>query len=137
MRKMRIALGSNNGEDIFPAHMGTADYFYIYDIFENGEYRFIEKRRNTSPEEEGKHGLVKKMKVAVEIFKDADIILGRRNSPNFKRISAETKYQPIVIKINKISSIIEKLKELFDEIYNLIKQRKEGNKIDRIPIIDE
>ena len=128
MRKMRVAVGSNDGENIAPAHMGMAEDFYIYDLLEDGKTNFVEKRKNTSPEEEGKHGLIKKMEAAVEIFKDADIIVGRRKSPNFVNIAAKTKFQPVVIEINRISEIIKEIVKYFDQIYELVEQRKNGER---------
>ena len=106
MKKMSIALGSNDGENIAPTHMGEAEYFYIYDLFEDGKLDFIEKRENTSPQEGGKHGLAEKRKAAMAIFEGADVIVGRKMSPNFVKISADTKFQPVIIKIDKIDLII-------------------------------
>jgi len=133
MKKIRIALGSNDGENISPSHMGMAEDFYVYDLFEDGNSTFIEKRRNTSPNEKGKHGLPKKMKAIMEIFKDADTIIGRRISPNFINIAANTKFQPVVVETNKISEIMKEVTKSFDEIYNLVEQRKTGNRPKEIP----
>jgi len=128
MKKIRIALGSNDGENIPPCHMGMAEDFYVYDLFEDGNLTFVEKRKNTSPDEKGKHGLLKKMKAVLEILKDANVIVGKVISPNFINIAANTKFQPVVIEINKISEIMKEITKSFDEIYNLVEQRKMGNR---------
>lgn len=133
MKKVRIALGSNDRENIIPSHMGMAEYFYVYDFFEDGNFNFIEKRKNTSPKVEGKHGLPEKMKACMKILKDADIIIGRKMSPNFVKIAANTKFQPIVIKIDRISEIMKETVKSFDEIYDLVVQRKMGNRPKEIP----
>ena len=133
MKKVRIALGSNDGENIVPSHMGIARDFYIYDLFENGNLNFIEKRKNTSPETEDKHGLPEKMKVCMKIFKDADIIIGRKMSPNFVKIAANTKFQPVVMEIDRISEIMKEVVKSFGEIYDLVVQRKMGNRHKEIP----
>ncbi len=133
MKKIRIALGSNDGENIVPSHMGIAENFYVYDFFEDGNLNFIEKRKNTSPETEDKHGLPEKMKVCMKIFKDADIIIGRKMSPNFVKIAANTKFQPVVMEIDRISEIIKEVVKSFGEIYDLVKQRKMGNRPKEIP----
>ncbi len=133
MKQMRIALGSNDGENIVPTHMGEAEYFYIYDLFEDGKLDFIEKRENTSPQEEGKHGLAKKRKAAMEIFEGADVIIGRKMSPNFVKIAADTKFQPVIVKIDKISEIFEEITKHFDEIYRLVEQREKGDRAQKIP----
>ncbi len=133
MKKVRIAFGSNDGENIIPSHMGMAEYFYVYDLFEDGNFNFIEKRKNTSPKVEVKHGLPEKMKVVMEILEDTDVIIGKRTSPNFVKIAANTKFQPIVIKIDRISEIMKEMVKSFDEIYDLVVQRKMGNRPKEIP----
>jgi hypothetical protein len=116
VRKIRVALGSNDGENIILDHMGTARDFYIFDLFEDGSSVLVEKRENTSPEEdesESKHGDVKKLKVAMWIFKDCDVVLGRRGSPNFVRMRDTTEFQPVVTKVDSISgSVLELAKSL-------------------------
>jgi len=133
MKKIRIALGSNDGKRIVSSHMGMAEYFYIYDLFEDGKSNFVEKRKNTSPDEEGKHGIAEKVKACIEIFKDADVIIGRRMSPNFMKIAANTKFQPVVIEIDEILDIMRKIANSFDELNSLVEQRKKGDKPRKIP----
>ena len=133
MKKVRIALGSNDGEKIFLGHMGMAENFYVYDFFEDGNFNFVERRKNTSPETEDKHGLPEKMKVCMRIFKDADIIIGRKMSPNFVKIAANTKFQPVVMEIDRISEIMKEVVKSFGEIYDLVVQRKMGNRPKEIP----
>lgn len=138
MRKIRVALGSNDGENIILDHMGTARDFYIFDLFEDGSSVLVEKRENTSPEEdesESKHGDVKKLKVAMWIFKDCDVVLGRRGSPNFVRMRDTTEFQPVVTKVDSISGSVLELPKSFDEIYGLVERRKRGERPQAIPII--
>lgn len=135
--KMRIAIGSNDGKSIVPTHMGMAEYFYIYDLFEDGKSFFVEKRRNTSPDEKGKHGLPEKMKAVMEIFKDADVIIGRRTIPNFINIASETKFQPVVIEVDEISEVMKEVVKQFGKIYDLIEQRKTGNRPKEIPKLEK
>jgi len=133
MKKIRIALGSNDEKRVVLGHMGMAEYFYIYDLFEDGKSNFVEKRENTSPNEEGKHGIAEKMKACMEIFKDADVIIGRKISPNFINMAAKTKFQPVVIEIDEISEIMKEVVKYFGKIYDLIEQRKTGNIPKEIP----
>ena len=133
MRKMRIALGSNDGRNIVPSHMGMAADFYLYDLYEDGRSVFVEKRRNTSPTEEGKHGLAKKLKAATEIFKDADVVIGRRMSPNFRNMAEKTRFQPVVVECDGISEIMEAVARAFDEVYAVVEQRKQGDRPQEIP----
>jgi len=133
MEKMRIAIGSNDGKKIVSSHMGMAEYFYIYDLSKDGKLDFVEKRKNTSPDEEGKHGIAEKMKACMEIFKDADVIIGRKMSPNFMKIAANTKFQPVIIEIDEISDIMRKIVDSFDKLSGLVEQRKNGDRPNEIP----
>ncbi len=118
--------------------MGTARDFYIFDLFEDGSSVFVEKRKNTSPEEnenESEHGDVKKLKAAMGIFKDCDVVLGRRGSPNFVRMRDNTEFQPVVTRVDSISGSVLELAKSFDEIYGLVERRKRGERPQAIPII--
>jgi len=137
MRKLRIALGSNDGENIFLGHMGMAESFYLYDLFDDGNSNFVGKRKNTSPEVEGKHGLLEKMKAVMAIINDADVIIGRKMSPNFLKISANTGIQAVVVKSDSLSLIIDTVMKSFDRIYNLVKWRKAGDRPKEIPELKE
>lgn len=134
MKKIRIALGSNDGKNIVLDHMGDAKYFLIYDLFENGQWKFLEKRKNISPKET-KHGDINKLKRAMEIFKDSDIVLARKISPNYIKMRDDTKFQPVVTKIDSISGSMLELGRSFGEIYNLVERRKRVERPKEIPII--
>ena len=138
MRRIRVALGSNDGENTIPDHMGTAREFYIFDLFEDGRSVLVEKRKNTSPEEdenESKHGDVRKLEAAMGIFEDCDVVLGRRGSPNFVRMRDNTEFQPVVTRVDSLSGSVLELARSFDEIHGLVERRKRGERPQAIPII--
>ena len=130
MKKIRLCIGSNDGNNIAKTHMGDTEYFYIYDIFENSEQLFIEKRVNTSINMG--HVKVEKMKGVLKIIKDSDVLIAQQKSPNFVKIAKQTKYQPVVIKIEKIPDVLITLCKSFDEIYELTTKRKNGELFDTI-----
>ena len=131
MKKIRLCIGSNDGNNIAKTHMGDTEYFYIYDIFENSEHLFVEKRINIS--KNMGHAKVEKMKGVIKIIKDSDIFVARQKSPNFIKIAKNTKYQPVVVKTEKIPDVIMTLCKSFDEIYKLTTRRKSGELFDTIP----
>lgn len=135
MNKLRIVIGSNDGENMVPTHMGDTDNFYVYDLFEDGKSILIERRKNTSPDENGKHGRSEKMNAILEIIKDSQVVIGMKMSPNFKNISAKTKFQPVVINISSIPAIMETLVKSFDRIYDLVQQKKQNIVSEEIPIL--
>ena len=130
MKKIRLCIGSNDGNCVAKTHMGDTEYFYIYDILENSEPLFIEKRKNTSKNME--HDKVKKMQGILKIIKDSDVLVARQKSPNFIKIAKNTKYQPVVIKTEKIPDVLLALSKSFDEIYELTTRRKNGELFETI-----
>lgn len=130
MKKIRLCIGSNDGKNIAKTHMGDTECFYIYDILENSEHLFVEKRINIS--KNMGHAKVEKMKEVIEIIKDSDILIARQKSPNFIKIAKKTKYQPVVVKTEKIPDVLMTLCKSFDEIYEHITRRKNGEMFDTI-----
>jgi len=130
MKKIRLCIGSNDGNNVAKTHMGDTEYFCIYDLFENSESLFIEKRANTLRDME--HAKAEKMKGIIKIIKDSDVLIARQKSPNFVKIAKQTKYQPVVVKTEKIPDILMTLCEPFDEIYELITRRRNGELFDTI-----
>jgi len=110
--------------------MGDTEYFYIYDIFANSKHAFVEKRTNTA--KNMGHAKVEKMKGVIKIIEDSDVLVARKKSPNFVRIARKTKYQPVVVKAEKISDVLTTLCKSFDEIYEQTTRRKNGEVFDTI-----
>lgn len=131
MRKMRICIGTNDGDNIAKTHMGDTDYFYIYDLFENSDNKFIEKRINIAKDME--HAKADKMNKIIGIIKDADLFVAQQKSQNFINIANKSKYQPVVVKAEKISDVIILLEEAFQEIYAYVSRRKNGEVFNTIP----
>ncbi len=131
MEKIRLCIGSNDGRSVAKTHMGDTQFFYIYDLFENSEYQFVAKRVNIGKDLE--HAKTEKMKVITDIVKDSDIFIARQRSPNFVQIANKTKYQPIVVKADKIDEIIMILHKSFQEILNYVTRRRNGETFDIIP----
>ncbi|MBW2119725.1 MAG: hypothetical protein JRH09_17645 [Deltaproteobacteria bacterium] len=131
MKKIRLCIGSNDGKNIAKTHMGDTECFYIYDVFENSEHLFIEKRINIS--KNMGHAKTEKMKGVIKIIEDSDVLVARKKSPNFIKIANRTKYQPVVVKAEKIPDVLMILCESFQEIYKHITRRKNGEMFDTIP----
>ena len=130
MKKIRLCIGSNDGDNVAKTHMGDTEYFYIYDISENSEHLFVEKRTNTS--KDMGHAKTEKMKGVLKIIKDSDVLIARQKSPNFIKIAKNTKYQPVVVKTEKIPNVLMTLCKSFDEIYEYTTRRKNGEMFDII-----
>jgi len=130
MKNIRLCIGSNDEINIAKTHMGDTDFFLIYDLYENSENEFIEKRVNAPKNME--HAKSEKMKEILRIINDVDVLVAGQLSPNFKNIAKQTKYQPIVVKTENIPDALTTLCESFDEIYEYTTRRKNGEIFDTI-----
>jgi predicted Fe-Mo cluster-binding NifX family protein len=136
MKRLRIALGSDDGVNIILNHMGESKYFLIYDLFEDGQFELVEKRENLSGESE-KHADENKMKKAMSIFEDSDVIMARKLSPNYIKMRDNTKFQPLLSKIDSIEGSMAEMGASFAEIYGLVERRRCGERMKTIPTIGE
>ena len=114
--------------------MGDTGCFYIYDLFENSEDRFVEKRVNTARDK--KHASADKMKEILESIKDADVLVAQQKSPNFMNIASKTKYQPVVVGAGTIPEILTVLHRSFQEIHGYVTRRKNGEFFSTIPELE-
>ena len=131
MRKLKLALGSDDGIEIIDGHMGEAKYFYIYEIDETGKYTLIDKRVNNSPKEDH-HGDEKKLKGASSIFNDCSVVVARHKSPNFIRMAQKTRFQPVVIRKAKIIDALTAFKDIFDTVFEYAERRSKGERFKEI-----
>jgi len=126
MRKLRLCIGSNEGEKTADCHLGDSEHFHIYDLFDDSRYRFIEKRAN-SVKDEG-HARESKMKEILKVLNDVDVLISRKKSPNFVRIAANTKFQPVIVRSERIEDSILELGSSFDMVYDAVEKRKKGER---------
>ena len=131
MDKIRLCIGTNDGENIAKTHMGDTKVFHIYDILKNTENEFIEKRVNKVQYMD--HANTDKMEQIIGIARDADVFVAHQKSKNFVRIASTTKYQPVIVKVEKISEILSVLNNSFQEIEEYVERRKNGEFFNTIP----
>ncbi len=133
MEKLRLCIGSNDGENVAKTHMGDTIVFYVYDLKDNGESEFIEKRTNVAREME--HDTKQKMQHILKIVMDCDVLVAGQKSPNFVNIANKTKYQPVVVNGEKIKDIFILLSSSYKEICTLVQRRQNGESFDTIPVV--
>ncbi len=131
MRRMRLALGSDDGVTIVDTHMGDTARFHIYDLFEDSKSEPVDTRDN--PALDGGHGKAEKMKAILAMLDDVDVVVARRMSPNFRRIASGARQQPVVVAAEVIDDALASLHAAFDTISELTKRRGEGERFDTIP----
>ena len=132
MKNIRVAIGVSKGKINIKQHAGDNPFFLIYDIYEDGTYKLIKEVENTAPDEK-KHADEKKMKGVMGILGDIDVIIGGIMSPNFLNLRDKTKIQPVVSKIENLDESLICVAKNFDEVYELVSQRREGKYPKEIP----
>ena len=131
MRNFRICIGSNDGDTIARTHMGDTDFFYLYDFVEGGECSFVERRKNVAQDMD--HAQSDKMKAIISMVDDAEIFIAQQKSPNFIKIAKQTRFQPVVVKVETIPDILILLQDEFENIYAYVERRKNGETFETIP----
>ena len=135
MRKFRICIGSNDGDIMAKSHLGDTRIFYCYDLFDSTDNLFIDQRVNLAIDME--HAQADKMKSIIALLEDVDVFVAQQKSPNFIRIAKQTRYQPVVVDVEKISAILALLQNDFEKIYSLVGRRRSGEFFDTIPELSE
>lgn len=133
MRTLRICIGSNDGENIATTHMGDTDCFLIYDLMEDAGSTFIGQRKNVAKEMD--HAQSDKMKAIISLVDDTEIFIAQQESPNFIKIAKQTKYQPVVVKVEAIQDILTLLQGEFEKIYTYVERRRNGETFASIPVL--
>ncbi len=131
MRSFRVCIGSNDGDTIAPTHMGDTGFFYLYDFVEGRKGAFVGRRENVARNME--HAQADKMKVIISLVADAEIFIAQQKSPNFIKIAKQTRFQPVVVKVETIPDILTLLQDQFENVYAYVERRKNGETFETIP----
>ncbi|WP_321371407.1 NifB/NifX family molybdenum-iron cluster-binding protein [uncultured Desulfuromusa sp.] len=133
MQKIRVCIGSNDGETIAQTHMGDTKFFYLYDLVLSQGYAFVEKRSNVARDME--HDGADKMKAIIALVADVDVFVARKKSPNFIKIAKQTRYQPVVVTNDDIQDVLALLQGDFVQLNSYVERRRRGEFFEFIPVI--
>jgi len=114
-------------------HMGDTECFYLYDLVVGQGHVFVDKRDNIAQDMD--HDGADKMKAIIALVNDAEIFVARQKSPNFIKIAKQTRYQPVVVKVENIEEILALLQGEFENVYSYVERRKNGETFETIPVV--
>lgn len=123
-RRIQLAIACE-GEQIPRRHFGDCPEFRVYELFEDGEYRFIKTQSNTSPEEK-RHADPEKLKGVASILPGCEALVSGLVSPNFVRIRDTKPIQPVVTQEETLSGTLSALGVAFEELLGLVSARRQG-----------
>lgn len=117
MKKLRVSFGMDDETTLSRKHFGDSLFFLIYDIYENGNFEFIEKRENNSTIE-NEHGDIKKFRSIVSLLSDVDVLAAYRMGPNFLNIKNNSNKIPFLTRDENFQKSLELVIKNFDKLYN-------------------
>jgi tRNA G18 (ribose-2'-O)-methylase SpoU len=132
MDHLRICIGCNDGVRLESTHMGDTGQFLVLDVSPEREAVFVETRINRASDLE--HARKDKMREVLGILHDVDVFIARKNSPNFRKIAAGTKHQPIVVTAETVEDALRLIQRSFGEIQHLVDRRRRGERPVEIPV---
>ena len=80
-----------------------------------------------------KRAISNKMNEILKILKDTEILVSWQKSPNFFNIAKKTKFQPVVVKAEKINDVLNILQNSFVRLKELADNRRTGGFSPEIP----
>lgn len=131
-RKFRIAVGMLNEHELTKEHFGDSKFYWIIDVYETGEMKFIEKRTNTTLEveedHEEHHGDPRKFRAVVELLRDVDVMVFYAAGPNYLRIKNQSHLVPFHVNTRNLDEVLELVKNNFDKIYTEVIAKRNTTK---------
>jgi Dinitrogenase iron-molybdenum cofactor. len=119
LRKLRVSFGMENDSTLSNKHFGESNFFLIFDIYENGDYKFLEKRKNTTLDmaNENLHGDVNKFRSLILLLNDVDILAAYRMGPNYLNIKNKTDKIPFLTRTDNFQESLEIIKLNFEKLW--------------------
>jgi len=125
-RRIQLAIACD-GEEIPRRHFGDCPQFRVYELFDDGQWRLLNTRDNTSPEEEG-HADPKKLKGVTSLIPGCEAVVSGLASPNFVRMRDTKPIQPVVTKKETVAETLVALVESFEDLFGLVSARRQGER---------
>ena len=127
MRKLRVAFGLEDEMTLTGEHFGDANFFRIYDVYEDGRVVFVDERPNSTPEEgehEEHHGDPRKFKAVIDTLSDCDVLAGFRMGPNFLRIRDNSDKLPYITGTQSLREAVAKILLDFDKLWAQVQEKR-------------
>ena len=134
MNQLRLCIASNDGVTLAAGHLGDAEHLYVYDLSATSAPAFVERRPNTAPGSPTAHANAAKMTQVLALAQDADVLVARRMSPNFRVIAQTSRFQPVVVSVQTLAEALALLQARFHELADDVALRQQGEFSDQVPI---
>jgi len=115
MKHFKLAIATDDGKNLIKRHFGDADYYYIYEVYEN-QLTYLKTIKNSVDEEEEVHADPKKAKGIAQLLKKegVQVVSSKVFGPNIKRIIK--KFACVKLPCGTLSESTEMIRKNFEEI---------------------
>ncbi|PMP74681.1 MAG: dinitrogenase iron-molybdenum cofactor [Aciduliprofundum sp.] len=125
MRKLRISVGMQDENLLYDGHYGDSSFFLIFDLDENGNCVFVERRENTKIEEHS-HGDINKFNEIIRLLRDVDVLVAYRMGPNFINIRERSNKVPFLTRTRDFNESLEMVRKNFENLWNEKRKKSEA-----------
>ncbi len=111
---LKVAFATDDKKNLVNKHFGDAEFYLIYEISKD-EINFVEKRQNTSTEEDERfHGDPKKANKMGTIMKGVQVLCNKQFGKNITRMSKN--FVPVIFNIDNIDEAIKIIQNNFEQV---------------------
>jgi len=133
MNSIKFVIGLNSKKEYNKGHFGDSSTFRVYESSLKSAPRLIEEITNEDKDFDKGHDSSEKLSAVKLAVKSANVAIAYTKSPNFKKMAAESKIQPIVIKRENESEVVDVVAANLRMIIALSAKRNSGVREKAIP----
>ncbi len=126
MKNFKLAIATDDGSSLIKRHFGDAEFYYIYNVNDDG-IELLQKIQNSVDEEEEVHADPKKAKGISQLLKkeDVEVLASKVFGPNIKRIIK--KFACVILKTNDMATALELISQNKETIKNELGKGEKRN----------
>ncbi len=135
MERLAVIFGIFNDGTLWDKHFGDSEKFVKYYIYPDREAAYDGETDNKTRDFDEEHNSAGKLSEVIKSLGNCDCVAAVAMSPNFKRMAAEKKIQPVVVKAENSDELLNLLKINFSRVEELAVKRANGIMEKEVPVI--
>lgn len=135
MEQIALAIGKNEDGRFNTGHFGDSDFFVKYILHSNGSLEKVPGAKNTGKDIDESHGSSGKLKAVLEDLGSIHCVVSGKMSPNFKKMALTSSVQPVVIRFEDDTELLESICTHRQRLFELVAERMNGDRNAEVPVI--
>ncbi len=135
MERLAVIFGTFKDGTLWEKHFGDSEKFVKFYIYPDKDPVYDGEAENKMRDFDEEHDSAGKLSEVIKSLGSCDCVAAVSMSPNFKRMAAEKKIQPVVVKAKNREEILNTLKVNFSGIEELVVKRANGIMEKEVPVI--